>query len=417
MRSKYKCYVLQTHQRRNREQAEGRAERAVDIGAWASFDWSISQNLVADIVAECGATHTDCRARKGGHPMWDIRAVGSLMIVFVILFLLGLTSCRDTTEQTPIEDTRSPIIRLPDAIEQTHLSHIFRLSWFETPFNEMSLGSDFDRLTLHSDGRVEHWQVNAHSYARPVGLGQLTKEQQEKIRAILRSMTETHPPEPSEGSRVITLSFLWRGEYQVFSFNESSCSAELSCLLDIVGTALGWAREDAGVSCNPCQGSTEDQVQMQEPTLQGRTPALPLDLPDPVAQYHNGHRMFCITWFESPFDGSYDELYLLVDNTVVNRQIVDHDDHEAARGSLKEGEREEVQAALSLIANMSSIEQPVETATAIITLSFPWEADYHLFTFGDLVCPDSARRLFEIADAAFKRDSPGFEGFQNPCRE
>ena len=82
-------------------------------------------------------------------------------------------------------------------------------------------------------------------------------------------------------------------------------------------------------------------------------------------------------------------------------------------GKATEADRQEAQAILASLVEASSTEpSPGDT---VITLGFSWEGDYHLLTFGGSSCPAQARRLFEIADLAFRRYVPE-EVIPNPCR-
>jgi hypothetical protein len=367
--------------------------------------------------------------------MWNVKPLRLLITISLTSILLGPVSCKETTEQPTsfTEDTESLAVKLPGPIERDHLGEAFRITWFEQPFS-----THYNRLTLRLDGHVEHEFVNLIWNTFRVGVGQLNKEQQEEIRTILKTVaetyavervdsiaaresfivikaiTETHSVEPIKGPKIITLSFPWRGETYVLSFSESSCMDELHRLLEIIGTALGWSPVDVNVPQNLCRGSNEYQEQIQEPASSAAI-SLPLaSLPGAIKRTHIAPRLFRATWFEQPFDGSYHQLSLFANNSVVYRQIADAGAREVARGRLTEKERQKVQTTLGLITSMSSVEQPVETM--LITLSFPWEADRHVFTTGCSDCPDSLQRLFEIANTAFERESLDREDFQNPCQ-
>jgi hypothetical protein len=286
-------------------------------------------------------------------------------------------------------------------------------------------------------------------------------------------MVQLPSVDPFSGATVITLSFLWRGEHHVVSYNEASCPRALHRLLEIT---------NAGG--NPCQNGREYPRQ----TGAGVTDTPGSDLSDGARGLY-GASLFHAAWFEPPFDdalgdAAFDSLSLYVhylgqagsrfvynprclftvepgfavelDRSEVSDRLREqfrahnHALSPAARvnvvqagghwvvadagreydvwseiqtlsvctgdigyGKATEADRQEAQAILASLVEATSAEpSPGDT---VITLGFSWEGDYHLLTFGGSSCPAQVRRLFEIADLAFRRYVPE-EGIPNPCR-
>jgi hypothetical protein len=329
-----------------------------------------------------------------------------LCILFVLM--ISLSNCKRQPMQTPVLSNHAlaDVVNLPDPIQQTHRGSIFKITWFEKPFSGY-----YDRLLLHTDGYVDHWRIVENRGMRGASLGQLTQEEKQEIQSILEKMIDGSSVERSVGLKVITLNFLWRGENHILSFSESSCPHGLQRLFDIADAAFRRNPKYSSRLPNPCQENTENQGQTQKATSQSDTLSSTTNLPDPVRQAH-GARLFCVTWFEQPFTGSYDKLSLFADNLIGFWLFVDDGGREVARGWLTESERQEVQTVLESMTNARPLEKPA--GKTVFTLSFSWNADYYLFTFGDLSCPDDLHRLFEIADVAFQRNSSENEDFQNP---
>jgi hypothetical protein len=349
-----------------------------------------------------------------------------LVIVVLIVVLFNLSGCYETSRQTPVfvertqaptmvtpqesgygESSQSSTAGLPDSIQQAHYQNrVLLITWLESPSSD-----SYEMLILGHSGGFIHWHTipNWASHAKVVG--QLTEDQQEKVRAILKEMADASAVGPLVGSKIITLSFVWKGKNHVLSFSESSCSDELHRLLRIFDVALGRQSEEVNGFQSLCQ--SEPQGQTREPVLPDNTPRPSVDLPVMLGANHNNPLLYCITWFEQPFTGSYNKLSLFAGNLVRYEQFTDDMRREVVRGRLTDREEQKVQASLETMASAVSTEQ--YAGTTIVTLSFPWEADYHLLTFGDSNCPDSVCRLFDIACTAFKRDSPELD-FQNPCQ-
>jgi hypothetical protein len=362
--------------------------------------------------------------------MRNVRAFQLLVGACLVFALVSLSGCREIVEQTSVfaENTQLPSMKLPDTIQYVHNSDMLVITWFEHPFSgyydknkwlEKPFSGHYDRLALHSDGSFGHWLVTANWGARRAGWGHLAEGQLEEIRAILETMTEdllSESPvliEPSTGSKIITLSFPWEVENYVLSFSEASCPDEFHHLLEAIDVAFERNPENPASFQNLCQQDSGYQEQTQDSTLSDGTPSSSVSLPDLIKQAH-GARLFCITWFEQPFAGSYDELSLFANDFIGYYRLTDTSVHKNAKGQLTEREMQEAKAILELMTSTSFTEQPM--GETIVSLSFPWKADYHLFTFGDSNCPANLHRLLEIVDVAFRRDSPGFD-FQNPCQE
>ena len=351
----------------------------------------------------------------------------ALMVALFVMVLLGLANCRRQQEPTPfspytpsaIVDSPTPnfssnngvpsaVSNLPEPIQNTHRGTVFLITWFAPPFQGY-----YDRLSLRDDSSISYSQVVVDLALHSGSWGQLTDEEREEVQVVLKAMTEISLTGPLTGSQIITLSFLWEGDNHVLSFNESNCPSTLHRLFEIADAASKRNSEWYGVYPNPCQKDNEYDEQAQEPILPKNT-SFHLDLPEPVRQAHEAPRLFCATWFEQPFDGSYKELSLFASNSVVYWQLWAKGGREVAKGRLTEKERQDVQDTLALMIDMTSVEQP--TGTTTVTLSFPWRANTYLFTYGESGCPDELDHLFEIASAAFKRDSSILVSFQSPCQ-
>jgi hypothetical protein len=358
--------------------------------------------------------------------MRDKSASSLLVIIVLIVVLFNLSGCYETSRQTPvsIERTQAPTmvtqqksgygessqsftVGLPASIQQAHYQdRVLLITWFESPSSD-----SYEMLILGHSGGFTHWHTIPSWASHAKVAGQLTEHQQEKIRAILEEMTDASAVRPLVDLRIITLSFVWEGKNHILSFSESSCSDELHRLLRVFDVALGRQSEDVNGFQNLCQN--EYQGQTQEPVLPDNTPPASVDLPIMLRATHHNPLLYCITWFEQPFIGSYEKLSLFAGNLVRYEQFTDNIRHEVVRGRLTDKEGQKVHTSLETMASAVSTEQ--YTGTTIVTLSFPWEADYHLLTFGDSNCPSSVSRLFDIAYAAFKRDSSELD-FQNPCQ-
>jgi hypothetical protein len=358
--------------------------------------------------------------------MRDKSASSLLVIIVLIVVLFNLSGCYETSRQTPVfvELTQMPTmvtqqesgygessqlctVGLPDSIQQAHYQdRVLLITWFESPSSD-----SYEMLILGHSGGFIHWHTIPSWASHAKAVGQLTEDQQEKVRAILKEMTDASAAEPLVGLQIITLSFVWKGKNHILSFSESSCSDELHRLLRVFDVALGRQSEDMNGFQNLCQN--EYQGQTQEPVLRDNTPPASVNLPIMLGATHNNPLLYCITWFEQPFIGSYDKLSLFAGNLVRYEQFADNIGYKVVRGRLTDREGQKVHTSLETMASAVSTEQ--YTGTTIITLSFPWEADHHLLTFGDSNCPDSVCRLFDIAYVAFKRDSPEVD-FKNPCQ-
>jgi hypothetical protein len=174
---------------------------------------------------------------------------------------------------------------LPDQIKQTHQSSIFKVTWFEKPFSGY-----YDRLLLHTDGNIDHWRIVENRGMRGASLGQLTQDERQEIQSALEAMIDTSSKDRLEDLKVITLSFLWRGENHILSFSESSCPQELYHIFSIADAAFKWNLKYSSEFPTPCQKNTGSRRQPQEANTQNNT----LGLPDPIRQAH-GARLFCIT--------------------------------------------------------------------------------------------------------------------------
>lgn len=329
-------------------------------------------------------------------------------LALLAMALLGLDNCRRQQEPAPFYSyTPSAVVDLPEPIREAHYSDVFLITWFEPPFPGY-----YDRLHLYANGTVSRMRIVVDWAIHGGDWGQLTEEEKGEVRLILEAMTKVSPIELSTGSRIITLGFLWAGDNHVLSFSESNCPDELHRLFEIADKALKRNPEWLGTYPDPCQKDNKYDGQVQEPILP-EDMSFSLDLPEPVSRVHQAPRLFCTTWFEPPFQGSYEELSFFASNSTVYWQLWGEGGREAARGRLTEEERQEVQDTLDLMTSMDPVEPPV--GTTIITFSFPWKADSHLFTFGNANCPADLQHLFEIAQTTFKRDMPELD-FQTPCQ-
>lgn len=383
------------------------------------------------------------------------------------LALLGNCGGQPRPRPTPLP---AVVESLPPPVRQFHDdSRIFQITWFPTPYPGYS-----KYVGLQADGRISGGIDHGSWMESGLLSTVLATEARAEIPTLLEDMVQMPSVDPFSGATVITLSFLWRGDYHIVSYNEASCPRALHRLLEIA-TAEG----------NPCQNNHEYPRQTGAEGVEGAPWS---DLPDWVRCLH-GASLFRAAWFEPPFDdtlgdAAFDSLSLYVhylgqagslfvynprclftvepgfavelDRSEVSDRlceqfsahnhvlspaarvdvvhpgsywiVADADGEYAVQsenqtlsvragdiwyGKATEADRQEAQAILASLVEASSDEpSPGDT---VITLGFSWEGDYHLLTFGGSSCPAQARRLFEIADLAFRRYVPE-EGIPNPCR-
>jgi len=289
---------------------------------------------------------------------------------------------------------------LPEPVQQSYNTNkIFTLTWFEKPFMGYSM-----YMILHTNGYISRMLISGRGEKGGFP-EQLTAKQRKEIWALLDTLTHSSSRDPSGGSRVITLSFLWQGKHHILSFNESSCPDELQRLFEITNETR--ESEYRNPFPSPCNGKHPQQA--SEPTPSDSS----VELPDFVRRVHYAC-LFHITWFKQPFADSYKELSLLVDHYMGENTVTYWETGQnTAYGELTEAERQEIQAILATLTDTSSTRLPAEGT--VITLGFSWEGDYRILVFGDANCPAGLRRLFEIADMPFKRDVPDYDLFQIPC--
>jgi hypothetical protein len=324
------------------------------------------------------------------------RLFAASMLIIGILLPGG---CTRRLEQRPVSSfTAMPTLNLPEPIQQRYRDAIFTVTWFEQPFDNY-----YYHLALYNDGSVSHGLLSNRSEKGGLAPYRLSDEKWMEVRSLLESLAHSASHDPFAGRSVITLSFVWHGEYREMSFNESSCPIELSRLIEIAGTTF------RGTLQSPCQKRDGDQRRT--------SPLLPqVELPERVRLPHS-ELLLRVIWFEQPFAGLYHELRVFADSDISYGQRGDNappGGRLVAGWWLTESEEQEIQTALISMASTSSIKLPAEGTT--ITVGFPWEADYHLLVFEASHCPTELQLLFEMTDMVFKREKPEYNAFQNPCQ-
>lgn len=283
------------------------------------------------------------------------------------------------------------------------------ITWFDSP---VSASFEYEMLTLGRSGGLVHWHIQPNWAMRVVGIRQLTKKQLRTIQRTLTRMSSiptgslatrtTNMPTitSTTESQILTISFVWRGDSKVFLFDKNNCPSEFRDLLSVFDESLRQSKEN-NIFQNFCQSYTalSDTVTIPVTML-------------PTLGIHQAQELFCITWYKSPFDGSYDRLTLSASNFIYYQQVSDGQVNEIY-SNLTDTERQEIQAALEILANTGS--QRKKTEEILIVLNFPWEADYRLLTFGNSECPASLSGLLGIADTAIQRRLPESEDLYIPC--
>ncbi|RKX23361.1 MAG: hypothetical protein DRP47_12870, partial [Candidatus Zixiibacteriota bacterium] len=149
--------------------------------------------------------------------------VASILIIGILLF----GGCTRQPEQLPVSRfTAISTLNLPEPIQQRYRDALFTVTWFEQPFDNY-----YYHLALYNDGSVSHSLFSNRGEQGGMAPYQLTEERHAEVQRRLESLVGSASRDPFAGQTVITLSFVWHGEYQELSFNESSCPAELSRLI------------------------------------------------------------------------------------------------------------------------------------------------------------------------------------------
>ena len=199
--------------------------------------------------------------------MRHARTPGTWLLASALIAQLALLgNCGGQPRPTP---TPLPAVveSLPPPVRQFHDdSRIFQITWFPTPYPGYS-----KYVGLQADGRISGGIDHGSWIESGSSSTGLTAEARAEIPALLEDMVQRPSIDPFSGATVITLSFLWRGEHHVVSYNEASCPRALHRLLEIT-TAEG----------NPCQNSHEYPPQTG---AEGVEDAPRSDLPDWVRSY------------------------------------------------------------------------------------------------------------------------------------
>jgi hypothetical protein len=234
-----------------------------------------------------------------------------------------------------------------------------------------------------------------------------------EVRVILEGMPEESTVgqiDQSVGATVVILSLMGKGARRSFTFGGAHCPEGVRRLFEVADVAFTRAYPTWDVLESPCH-----PIQIPPDS----TP-VPLVVPAIAMASHKQVILFHVTWFEQPFTGAYRELYSWRDSsdaesvTCCNQRTAPNENEQGPLGVLTDEERQEVDESRESLVRLNPVEQPA--GDTIITLSIPWQIDTHIFNFGTSNCPPELRRLFAIADAAFKRQSPEYEGCENPCQ-
>lgn len=334
-------------------------------------------------------------------------------IALLVCMIAVLSGCKglDARMSVPTEDVNSPILDdLPDSLKGEHAGDILEIIWFDQPF-----AGDYDRLVLHSGGVIDHSIISGSRGFQSVfriNNGQLTESETDEVRKILASTAEiTSGDTVSKDSRIIAIRFSWQSDSHVLFFGDSSCTSEARRLFEIANAAFGRNNDQPNLHWNPCEHSDGDHTIEPTPTISrpGRTTTItePFDLQE--------IELLKISWFQRPFSGSYDRITLTSNSSVFHSRIFVDGVSDVNRGQLTDSERQEVRQILDSLTDNHLLEQPI--GTSVITLSFPWEGNYHVLTFGNLNCPNGFQRLLEIANLAFRRNAVSYIDYPNPCRQ
>jgi len=141
------------------------------------------------------------------------------------------------------------------------------------------------------------------------------------------------------------------------------------------------------------------------------------DLPDSLKGEHAGD-ILEIIWFNQPFANDYDRLVLHAGGVIDHSKISDSRGFQSVfrsnNGQLTESETDEVRKIIASLAEITSGDT-TSIDSRIIAIRFSWQSDSHILFFGDSSCPSEARRFFEIANAAFRRNNDQSNLHWNPC--
>lgn len=350
--------------------------------------------------------------RKTKAWLWAILVI--VLIVIVLIELKNSNSPFIGMSTLPVHSTYViPVwpVDIPELVQQTHQSPIFEVSWFEQPYPNY-----YHRLRLWSDGYIRYWRVVERIGTQEVNSGgQLSIAEMAEVQSWLEKILTMQNMPIATDATIITLSFLWRGENHILSFDSSRCPQDLYRLFEMADTAFERHPDMYGKSTlNPCQTTAQSISTRPIPSSQETTP-LTVYLPEPVEDVHVAPALFRTTWYELPFNGLYYKLLIFADDTVVVWKFTDKNRAEEARGQLTAAERQETKELLlnSLGKGTDNLE---EGRTERIILSFTWEADYHLFIFDNLTCSKEYRDLLEIAKTAFARSDAQLDGLLDICR-
>jgi len=136
------------------------------------------------------------------------------------------------------------------------------------------------------------------------------------------------------------------------------------------------------------------------------------NLPLPVQKFHRrldfvqAEYVFVATWYPRPYPDYFHVLWLSTDGAVASYlEIPDWAVQGGLQGELTAGELRGVSAALSHLADVHI--PSTGKGAAVIALNFKSKGLVHIITCTEAECPQEIQDLFQIAEMAFQRQTPG----------
>lgn len=348
------------------------------------------------------------------------RVIKIICVVCLLITLLLVNGCRKISPSIMNEEYFTPtsvtmshnpksVEELPEQVQEAHYewSRMLLLTWFD---NSSVNVMEYDKLVLDFTGKFAHVHTTVMS-ERLTQMGQLTSAQQAAIRDTLENMTAESSTYPLSGSRFITLGFVWQGQGYLLSFSNTNCSNKLQHLLSIFDTAWGYTLNDAKALQHLCEKNNPQTSPTTSDPITSTLTKLPKVIYDNYVYPH----LLCVTWFQQPFSGSYYQISLYDNNLLYYEKYEENKVAESISGWLTDADQNEVRTILAEI--RSDTYEDLDLHTSIITVSFPWEADYYLVNFGDRNCPEALQRLMELMEATLARGGSEIDDIQIPCLE
>ena len=255
---------------------------------------------------------------------------------------------------------------------------------------------------------MERWRVTDNWAFQGGNNGQLTGTDRQEIKAILDKLRGRNSNTIPSGSLTIGLGFSWRSDSQVLYFSDLTCTDELRRLFEITYAALYHNPSEQSSRNSPCASGKQysqpmqTQIPLEDAT---RSSTQPPDL--------HTIKLFTLSWTTQPETNVYEMLSLYSDNSLYYYSGVNEELHLISHVRVNDIDRQIVRGILESMTTLNSVPSAAGSA---ITLSFPWEGDYHVMNVANTECPDGLQNLFDLANSVLERESSGNKQISTPCQ-